>query len=79
LFASLPGAARRGQQLEIIRGSVPPLDRVFSGCRFAGRCDHAWERCNNEIPAWSEVARGTAYAAICLRRFKLLHRRQISL
>jgi peptide/nickel transport system ATP-binding protein len=58
LFASLPGAARRGQQLEIIRGSVPPLDRVFSGCRFAGRCDHAWERCNNEIPAWSEVAPG---------------------
>ncbi|MDP2156000.1 MAG: dipeptide ABC transporter ATP-binding protein, partial [Sulfuricella sp.] len=58
LFASLPGAARRGQQLEIIRGSVPPLDREFSGCRFAGRCDHAWERCNNEIPAWSEVASG---------------------
>ncbi len=58
LFASLPGAARRGQHLEVIRGSVPPLDREFSGCRFAGRCDHAWERCNNEIPAWSEVAPG---------------------
>ncbi len=58
LFASLPGAARRGQQLEIIRGSVPPLDREFSGCRFAGRCDYAWERCNNEIPAWSDVAPG---------------------
>jgi peptide/nickel transport system ATP-binding protein len=58
LFASLPGAKRRGQRLEIIRGSVPPLDREFSGCRFAGRCDHAWERCNNEIPAWSEVAPG---------------------
>jgi len=58
LFASLPGAARRGQQLEIIRGSVPPLDRAFSGCRFAGRCDSAWERCNNEIPAWSGVAPG---------------------
>jgi peptide/nickel transport system ATP-binding protein len=58
LFASLPGAARRGQQLEIIRGSVPPLDREFSGCRFAGRCDYAWERCSNEVPAWSEVAPG---------------------
>ncbi|WP_237759705.1 dipeptide ABC transporter ATP-binding protein, partial [Sulfuricella sp. T08] len=58
LFASLPGSKRRGQQLEIIRGSVPPLDQEFSGCRFAGRCDYAWERCNNEIPAWSEVANG---------------------
>jgi peptide/nickel transport system ATP-binding protein len=58
LFASLPGAARRGQRLAIIRGSVPPLDREFSGCRFAGRCDFAWERCNNEVPAWSEVAPG---------------------
>ena len=58
LFASLPGAARRGQQLEIIRGSVPPLDREFSGCRFAGRCDYAWECCSNEIPAWAEIAPG---------------------
>ncbi len=58
LFASLPGAARRGQKLEIIRGSVPPLDQAFSGCRFAGRCDFAWERCSNEVPAWSEVAPG---------------------
>ena len=58
LFASLPGAARRGQQLEIIRGSVPPLDREFSGCRFAGRCDYAWQKCSDEVPVWSEVAPG---------------------
>ena len=58
LFASLPGAARRGQELEIIRGSVPPLDREFSGCRFAGRCDFAWQKCSDEIPAWSEVEPG---------------------
>ena len=58
LFASLPGAARRGEQLEIIRGSVPSLDQDFTGCRFAGRCDYAWERCRIEIPAWSEVSPG---------------------
>ncbi|BAN34997.1 peptide ABC transporter ATPase [Sulfuricella denitrificans skB26] len=58
LFASLPGAARRGQQLEIIRGSVPPLDQEFSGCRFAGRCDFAWQKCREEVPAWSEVTSG---------------------
>ncbi|MDD5241165.1 MAG: ABC transporter ATP-binding protein [Sulfuricella sp.] len=58
LFASLPGAARRGRQLEIIRGSVPPLDSDFSGCRFASRCDFAWQKCSDEIPVWSEVAPG---------------------
>ena len=58
LFASLPGAARRGQQLEIIRGTVPALDGDFSGCRFAGRCDFSCERCENEIPAWRELAPG---------------------
>ncbi len=58
LFASLPGAARRGQQLEIIRGMVPRLDQEFSGCRFAGRCDSAWARCHDSIPEWVEVAPG---------------------
>lgn len=58
LFASLPGGARRGQQLEIIRGSVPPLDREFSGCRFAGRCDFAWQKCSDEVPVWSDVSLG---------------------
>ncbi len=58
LFASLPGAARRGQQLEIIRGMVPRLDQEFSGCRFAGRCDSAWERCHTTIPEWVEVSSG---------------------
>ena len=58
LFASLPGSARRGQKLEIIRGAVPPLDHAFSGCRFASRCDFAWQKCSDEVPAWSEVSPG---------------------
>jgi len=58
LFASLPGAARRGKRLEIIRGMVPRLDQEFSGCRFAGRCDFAWERCHASIPVWVEVSPG---------------------
>ncbi|MDD5328698.1 MAG: dipeptide ABC transporter ATP-binding protein [Sulfuricella sp.] len=60
LFASLPGAVRRGQPLEMMRGNVPPLDSDFVGCRFAGRCDFAWQRCSEEAPAWTEVAPGHA-------------------
>ena len=53
LFASLPGAARRGEALAVIKGAVPRLDRPFQGCRFAERCDYAWDRCRAETPAWT--------------------------
>jgi peptide/nickel transport system ATP-binding protein len=58
LFASLPGGVRRGEALEIIQGNVPRLDRDFRGCRFAGRCDFAWEACREAVPQWTEVSAG---------------------
>jgi peptide/nickel transport system ATP-binding protein len=60
LFASLPGKARRreGLPLAAIRGNVPPLSREFTGCRFAERCDHAWELCHDAAPGWVEVSAG---------------------
>jgi peptide/nickel transport system ATP-binding protein len=56
LFASLPTRNKRGLTLEMIKGSVPPLTREFRGCRFAERCDFAWERCFKEIPSRVESA-----------------------
>ena len=50
LFEALPGSARRGGELAVIRGQVPPLTTVFRGCRFAERCESAWERCHAEVP-----------------------------
>ena len=60
LFASLPGKARRRQGLRLaaISGNVPPLSREFVGCRFADRCDHAWELCHEVAPGWSVVVGG---------------------
>lgn len=60
LFASLPGRARRRQGLRLaaISGNVPPLSREFVGCRFADRCDHAWDLCHEVAPGWSVVAGG---------------------
>ncbi|MDD5296856.1 MAG: ABC transporter ATP-binding protein [Rhodocyclaceae bacterium] len=43
-----PGAGR----LETIPGTVPPLGRAFSGCRFSERCLEAMPRCQTEEPAW---------------------------
>ncbi len=58
LFDSLPGNHRRGQALAVIRGSVPPLTREFVGCRFADRCDYAWELCRRVAPPWYEIGNG---------------------
>ena len=58
LFDSLPAKHKRGVALAVIRGSVPPLTRQFSGCRFAERCDHAWELCRGTVPAWHDLGNG---------------------
>ena len=53
LFEALPGSERRGGELAVIRGQVPPLTTEFRGCRFAERCDWAWDRCYAEVPGLS--------------------------
>jgi peptide/nickel transport system ATP-binding protein len=51
LLQALPEAARRGESLAAIRGSVPPLWRTFEGCRFTPRCDRAFDACPKTLPA----------------------------
>jgi peptide/nickel transport system ATP-binding protein len=58
LFAALPGPDKRGGELDVIPGQVPPLSVEFRGCRFADRCEHAFDRCRTEAPPWSRVADG---------------------
>ena len=58
LFEALPDSAKRGRQLASIRGTVPPLDREFEGCRFADRCQAVMERCRSTRPALVEPAPG---------------------
>ena len=49
---------RRGARLETIAGQVPPLHSMPAGCRFAARCPHAWARCREESPGWSDCGDG---------------------
>ncbi len=58
LFESLPDMAKRTRQLTLIPGRVPPLTQRFHGCRFANRCDRAWSRCIDEVPAWQPQPEG---------------------
>ncbi|MBE7427092.1 MAG: ABC transporter ATP-binding protein [Ideonella sp.] len=54
LLRALPDAGRRGQALEAIAGSVPPLTQRFTGCRFADRCAFVIERCRAAPPVLLE-------------------------
>jgi len=58
LFAALPGRGQHGGALEVIPGMVPALDSAFVGCRFAERCDAAFDLCWRETPAWTQLAQG---------------------
>ncbi len=51
LLQALPDAAKRGEPLAAIAGTVPALTQAFSGCRFAPRCVHAQSHCSGTPPA----------------------------
>ena len=58
LFAALPSPQQRAGALAVIRGQVPPLTSTFDHCRFAERCDYAFDRCRVEAPRLLEPAPG---------------------
>jgi len=56
LFESLPDIRKRDHRLAVIHGAVPALSQTFRGCRFAARCDFAWQDCRDTPPGWSSVS-----------------------
>ncbi|MEK6244759.1 MAG: dipeptide ABC transporter ATP-binding protein [Pseudomonadota bacterium] len=50
LFEALPSPEKRGTELSVIAGQVPPLTGTFAGCRFVERCEFAYLRCRHEVP-----------------------------
>lgn len=56
LFRAVPNRSKRGGTLEVIPGAVPSLTQEFRGCRFAERCEWAWELCRTTVPAWQTEA-----------------------
>ncbi|HET9404559.1 MAG TPA: ABC transporter ATP-binding protein, partial [Burkholderiales bacterium] len=58
LFDSLPSRGKRDSLLAVIRGGVPSLAQGFTGCRFAERCDSAWDLCRQSAPGLYEAGNG---------------------
>ncbi|OMD99910.1 peptide ABC transporter ATP-binding protein [Paenibacillus odorifer] len=48
----------RSLPLHVIKGSVPSLNNVPKGCRFAARCPYADELCLSRMPELSEADNG---------------------
>jgi peptide/nickel transport system ATP-binding protein len=58
LFDALPDASKRGGNLAAIAGTVPALNREFSECRFADRCDYVHAACRSAPPELLESTIG---------------------
>ncbi|MBS8263078.1 ABC transporter ATP-binding protein [Mesobacillus boroniphilus] len=50
LMGSIPSIDEDHSRLASIEGNVPSPENLPSGCRFAPRCPHAFERCFSEMP-----------------------------
>ncbi|WP_102028902.1 ABC transporter ATP-binding protein [Salirhabdus sp. Marseille-P4669] len=51
LLASIPDLRKKSEKLYSIPGNVPKPGSITEGCRFAPRCEMAFERCFQEDPA----------------------------
>ncbi len=58
LMASLPRMTPKDQRLYNIRGTVPNLHAMPSGCRFSPRCEFATEKCRGEKPELNDLGGG---------------------
>ncbi|AFJ01308.1 Oligopeptide/dipeptide ABC transporter, ATP-binding protein [Methylophaga frappieri] len=52
LFAAMPSTQQRDAPLAVIPGTVPPLNQVFTGCRFTARCQQRQPVCEEQLPNW---------------------------
>lgn len=50
LLKSIPRLGTKKDRLHVIEGHVPSAVRLPEGCRFAGRCPLADDRCRREMP-----------------------------
>ena len=59
LLASLPSVQeQRHSRLKAIRGNVPSIMDLPTGCKFCTRCDEVFDRCKVEEPPLHDVGGG---------------------
>ncbi|QAY68238.1 ABC transporter ATP-binding protein [Paenibacillus protaetiae] len=64
LLQSIPGfEGSRGEELFTIKGTIPALSQLPSGCRFHPRCPHAMAVCQEQEP--ENISLGDDHTASC--------------
>lgn len=64
LLQSIPGLeGERGKELYTIKGNIPALGQLPTGCRFHPRCPHAMDICRSEEPGSFKI--GEDHQALC--------------
>lgn len=57
LIQSIPRLdGNRNEKLYTIKGMVPLLSQIPSGCRFAQRCPYVTDQCRNEMPELTQIS-----------------------
>ncbi len=65
LIRSIPRPDRDIEAVVPITGTVPSIDRMPVGCRFAARCAYAEPRCTESAPPLMPVGEGGSHVAAC--------------
>jgi peptide/nickel transport system ATP-binding protein/oligopeptide transport system ATP-binding protein len=55
LMRSIPRLDVNRKKLDIIKGSVPNLFQIPSGCPFHPRCDNCFKKCKKTLPELNEI------------------------
>jgi peptide/nickel transport system ATP-binding protein len=58
LINAIPRPGSRGSKMAAIPGTVPSNPGAIIGCPFAARCEFAFDRCTNEVPALIQISEG---------------------
>ncbi|WP_027410687.1 ABC transporter ATP-binding protein [Anoxybacteroides tepidamans] len=70
LIQSVPDIREKKERLYSIPGNVPKPGAITHGCRFAARCEHAFDQCLKETPQLYDLD-GTGHRVRCF-----LHQRE---
>lgn len=66
LIETIPGEHTREEGLRTIEGDVPTPNAPASDCRFAPRCEFAFDACKRTVPAQIDVGSAGEHTAACL-------------
>ena len=57
LMDSIPKLdSKKGERLHQIKGTVPLLNQIPTGCRFAPRCPYVTDKCHQEMPELVQIS-----------------------